>query len=94
MPPTGPVLGASAQAVFDQGVVTLRPGDAVVLYTDGISEAGRSRRDFWGMDGLTALLQAEPVAEMAADLAARVMAGAVAHAQGILHDDVCLFAGL
>ena len=94
LPPTGPVLGASAQAVFDQGSLSLRPGDAFVLYTDGLSEAGRSRRDFWGVDGLTAQLRAEPQAESAADLAAHVIAGAVAHAQGVLHDDVCLLVGV
>ena len=94
MPPTGPVLGASEQAVFEQRVVTLRPGDAFVIYTDGISEAGRSRRDLWGVEGLTALLQTEPPAETAAALADHVVSGAVAHAQGSLHDDVCLLAGI
>ena len=94
MPPTGPVLGASEQAVFDQQTLALSPGDAFVIYTDGISEAGRNRRDFWGVEGLTALLQTEPPAETAAALADHVIFGAVAHAQGSLHDDVCLLAGI
>ena len=94
MPPTGPVLGAAVQAVFDQEVVTLGPGDAVVLYTDGISEAGRHRREFWGVEGLIALLRAEPEAGTAADLAAHIKDGAVTHAQGSLHDDVCLLVGV
>jgi len=94
MPPTGPVLGAAAQVLFDQESLALRPGDAIVLYTDGISEAGRSQHDLWGVEGVKARLQAEPEGETAADLAAHVIAGAVAHAQGVLHDDVCLLAGI
>jgi serine phosphatase RsbU (regulator of sigma subunit) len=94
MPPTGPVLGASEQAVFEQRVVAFSPGDSFVIYTDGISEAGRNRRDFWGVDGLTSLLQTEPPSGTADALADRVIAGAVAHAQGALHDDVCLLAGI
>lgn len=35
----GPVLGPLADAAYERGVVTVAPGDLVVLYTDGITEA-------------------------------------------------------
>lgn len=35
----GPVLGPLADAAYERGVVEVRPGDLVVLYTDGITEA-------------------------------------------------------
>jgi len=35
----GPVLGPSLGMRYQRGYVTLRPGDVLVLYTDGLSEA-------------------------------------------------------
>lgn len=35
----GPVLGPLSEATYDRSYVKLRPGDLMVLYTDGISEA-------------------------------------------------------
>ena len=35
----GPVLGPLPRATYDRSVVRLRPGDMMVLYTDGITEA-------------------------------------------------------
>lgn len=33
-------VGISLDATFDQGAVSLSPGDRVILYTDGVTEAG------------------------------------------------------
>ncbi len=35
----GMVIGVSAKAVFSRGMVDLRPGDILVAYTDGVTEA-------------------------------------------------------
>jgi serine phosphatase RsbU (regulator of sigma subunit) len=49
-------------AVFDQPyeqvVVPFDPGDTLVLYTDGITEARNPRREFFGPDRLRAIVQA------------------------------------
>ncbi|MDA8019197.1 MAG: PP2C family protein-serine/threonine phosphatase [Thermoanaerobaculia bacterium] len=37
----GPILGPLARATYDRGVVKMRPGDMLVLYTDGLTEATR-----------------------------------------------------
>lgn len=89
LPPTGPVLGANAAAVYDQGALTLTPGDALAIFTDGLTEAGRTRNEFLGVSGLADLLRQSPGTGASA-LVADVMAGVERYAQGRLHDDVCL----
>jgi phosphoserine phosphatase RsbU/P len=43
---TGPLLGAVPAAEYTEGRVTLAPGDIVMLYTDGVTEARRGRQFF------------------------------------------------
>ena len=38
----GPILGPLAGATYDRGVVKMKPGDMLVLYTDGLTEAARA----------------------------------------------------
>jgi sigma-B regulation protein RsbU (phosphoserine phosphatase) len=44
--PTGPLLGAITDAPFEEKVVSLEPGDILVTYTDGVTEARRGRHFF------------------------------------------------
>ncbi len=44
--PTGPLLGAIQDATFDEAVVALGPGDVLVTYTDGVTEARKGKRFF------------------------------------------------
>jgi sigma-B regulation protein RsbU (phosphoserine phosphatase) len=37
----GPILGPLARATYDRGVVKMRPGDLLLLYTDGLTEAAK-----------------------------------------------------
>lgn len=37
----GPILGPLKNATYDRGVVRMRPGDMLVIYTDGLTEAHR-----------------------------------------------------
>lgn len=48
----GPILGAFADAVFEERMARLDPGDAVVLYTDGVTEARDEGRGFFGEERL------------------------------------------
>lgn len=43
---TGPLLGAVRDATYEESAVTLAPGDRVLLYTDGVSEARRNGQLF------------------------------------------------
>ncbi len=85
---TGPVLGAFAEAVYEEKVVALAEGDALAIYTDGLSEAGRNRHDFLGVEGL-ALLLAQG-GETALSLKDHLVQGVRDHANDDLHDDTCL----
>ena len=46
----GPVLGPSLGMRYMRGYVTLRPGDVLVLYTDGLSEAASADDAEFGTD--------------------------------------------
>lgn len=55
----GTVLGPIAGATYERGFVTLRPGDLLVLYTDGVTETrGRGAGGGWEEYGVARLLEA------------------------------------
>jgi sigma-B regulation protein RsbU (phosphoserine phosphatase) len=54
-------LGILGQQVYEQATISLQPGDLLLLYTDGITEAtsppnGDGRRDMFGLERLDQLL--------------------------------------
>jgi sigma-B regulation protein RsbU (phosphoserine phosphatase) len=54
----GPILGVLQNASYEEGEVQLLPGDLVVLYTDGITEAERNYGEYFGVERLLKLAQA------------------------------------
>ncbi len=52
----GTVIGVFPEAVFEQGEISLRPGDRLVLYTDGVTEAENAAGDQFGEERLIDLL--------------------------------------
>ncbi len=70
--PAGMAIGFSDGKVFDNGIeemtVVLQPGDALVLYTDGFSEAMNSRRDLYGDERL-----ADKVAQVGSKSASAIL---------------------
>lgn len=87
---TGPVLGAFSGVRFVEEIVAIAPGDALAVYTDGFSEAGRGRHEFLEASGLAQLMTSQPACRSAEAIKERIVAGARAHARGELHDDMCL----
>ena len=53
----GPPLGILPGLPFAQEEFILNPGQVLTLYTDGITEAKNSAGAFFGMEGLTAILE-------------------------------------
>jgi len=49
---TGPPLGILEDVTWEQGVVQLAPGDVLVLYTDGITDAEDGKGTFFGTEQL------------------------------------------
>lgn len=48
----GAPLGMFANWAYEEGTVRLNPGDWVLAYTDGVSEAVNTCGEEWGLDGL------------------------------------------
>ncbi len=59
----GPLLGVLPEARFSAGEARLAPGDALVLFSDGLTEAIRPGGDEWGEDGLDDALTLGPDAD-------------------------------
>lgn len=59
---TGPPLGLSEGAEYGERMVSLSARDVLLLYTDGLSESGPSRRELLGTEGLARLLASLPLA--------------------------------
>lgn len=57
---TGMPLGILEDETWDQVTVRLAPGDVLVLYSDGISEAQNEQREPFGEERLLASVQANP----------------------------------
>jgi serine phosphatase RsbU (regulator of sigma subunit) len=53
----GPVVGLLEFAPFDQETVTLSPGDAVIIFSDGVSEALNAAGEEFGDDRLQAVVE-------------------------------------
>jgi sigma-B regulation protein RsbU (phosphoserine phosphatase) len=86
--PTGPLLGAIPDAVFDELAVSVSAGDLVVLYTDGVTEA-RNGNVFFGEDRVrdTVLASGTP-----REVVRRLLTAVRRFGRGDLRDDVALLA--
>ena len=89
--PGGPAVGMIAGASFSSASVQLAPGDALLAYSDGVTEARSDDGSLFGDDRLAALLAA-PVGS-AAELLARVEGELARHVGAApASDDVTLVA--
>ncbi len=57
---TGMPVGMLEVATWKDAALRLEPGDLLVLYTDGVSEAMNAQREQYGVERLVAVLQANP----------------------------------
>jgi sigma-B regulation protein RsbU (phosphoserine phosphatase) len=86
----GPPVGLFRFSQYSQDEIALEPGDLLVLFTDGVSEAENPAEDEWGEDALIAAARAcerlPPV-----EAIARIMRAADDFAAGApQHDDMTL----
>ena len=86
----GPPVGLFKMSQYAQSEIQLLPGDLLVLYTDGVSEAENPAEEEWGEDPLISTARAcrdLPPSE----IIARIMQAADAFAAGARqHDDMTL----
>jgi sigma-B regulation protein RsbU (phosphoserine phosphatase) len=87
----GTILGILDGVDFEEGEVRLIPGDVLVLYTDGISEAANAAGDLYGEDRLYAMLDALPRDLPAREIADRLLVEVRSHLDGVdAQDDITL----
>jgi serine phosphatase RsbU (regulator of sigma subunit) len=55
---TGPALGVFDDLTWEQNCVYLAPGDVLVFYTDGVTDAESEARDFYGLERLLQTVKA------------------------------------
>jgi phosphoserine phosphatase RsbU/P len=85
----GPVLGVLADALYEQACVAIGPGDRLVLFTDGLTEARNEDGDEFGEARLQDSI-VEHRACSAPALQARVTEAVSVFAAGPLQDDATL----
>lgn len=91
----GLIIGFLADQNYDQAVVEIRPGDMVVLYTDGITEAlapdsGKDTIELFGEDRLVDVVREsleQPAREVQGDILKAISAYTMDSPQ---HDDITL----
>jgi serine phosphatase RsbU (regulator of sigma subunit) len=85
----GSLLGLFPAARFGEAEVVLAPGDAMVLYTDGASEARVPSGEELGLDGVARALSGAEALD-AGGIAARLERAALEHSGGRLRDDLAI----
>jgi sigma-B regulation protein RsbU (phosphoserine phosphatase) len=86
----GPVVGLLPNAPYVEEALTLEPGDLLVLYTDGISEAMTHKEEEWGEERMIAAarrVKGQPASHVLSKLFAAVDAFTAGAPQ---HDDMTL----
>jgi phosphoserine phosphatase RsbU/P len=90
--PAGLVLGVMEEAAFEVRSVRLRPGDRLLLYTDGVTEAMDADQNLFSDERLLDQMQALAAAEPRA-MVERIMAAVHAHAgDAAQSDDITILA--
>lgn len=85
----GGVLGVFEEQNFDLGAVDLAPGDRLVLFTDGVTEASNREDEEFGEQRLLALLEQQR--KLSADAIKEKIAAAISEfSGGHLNDDATL----
>ncbi len=84
----GPVVGLLPEASYEQGSLLVYPGDLLLAYTDGISEAMNSAEEEWGEEAM--LLAAQQASKgTVEDIVKAIFAAANVFAGGApQHDDM------
>lgn len=90
--PTGSVLGINSGFAFFEAEVSLTPGDILVLYTDGISEAGLNRQTMLGMRGLSDIIRRHADIQNVREFVRHLIDDVDTFAGRALRDDACLVA--
>ncbi|MEN3282336.1 MAG: hypothetical protein V7607_3476 [Solirubrobacteraceae bacterium] len=85
----GPLLGAFEESTWEERVVEAGPGDALVFYTDGVTDTRGEDGELFGQDRLEELLDTAAALD-ADELASRIDGAVQAFERGQQRDDVAM----
>jgi PAS domain S-box-containing protein len=85
----GPLLGAFDDGTWDERLVVAGPGDALVFYTDGVTDTRGEDGELYGQDRLAALLGGASALD-ADEVASRIDEALQSFQRGQQRDDVAL----
>lgn len=87
---SGSLLGVFDEVELDEAEVVLGPGETLVLYTDGVTEARDLSGGFYGASRLMDVLGEATASETARGVADRVLEDVLAFQHGAPRDDIAL----
>jgi len=79
----GTVIGVLEDAEFEEAAIDLTPGDRVLLYTDGISEAANEAGEMFGEERIHAAIEALPASLTAREIVEQLIAGVRGFLNGV-----------
>ncbi len=88
---SSPPLGVTPSLSCDAGRAALDPGAGLLLYTDGVTEAHRPRRELFGEHRVSAALRELAGSDPAA-VVRRLLSDVYAHVGQEMGDDLCIVA--
>jgi serine phosphatase RsbU (regulator of sigma subunit) len=83
----GPMVGILEHIPFEEGRVALSPGDRVVLYTDGLSEAMDAQKEMYGDERLVDFAASLPADQTARESIDSIMAALSTFLNGVEPQD-------
>jgi serine phosphatase RsbU (regulator of sigma subunit) len=84
---SGLPLGIVHNTRYQEGLLRLAPGEALILISDGVVEAHNGTRELYGLETLQTLVNSQRGAS-AGELSERILTAARSWSQGDLHDDM------
>ena len=87
----GTLLGLLSEVSLEEREIVLAPGDVLVGYTDGVTEARDPSGHFFGPEGLASVLPG-CIGRPAASVAQRIELAVLEYQAGVTPDDVAIVA--
>jgi len=79
--------GAFSEAEYRIQELQLEPGDALFLYTDGVTEAQNNQQDYWGEESLLKTLKDTPPESSMHELTDNVLKSVASFTEGAVQND-------
>ncbi len=88
---TGPVVMLDSASTFYSREITVQPGDVVLMYTDGLSEARKSSSEIFGEERVGDMLRRDP--NVSVDVMCKqILDTAIEYSEGPIIDDMAMLA--